>query len=243
MVLWLQRDLQHFGPTDHSLHAGRSDSFPSDTVNLVERMWFQEPLVCCPYEDLQSQRSCALVPRELQRWLHACFTMNQIDYNTNFVCDCRVNLFSLWGCFHRSLSNWNSKNTALHCLFVQQYRENQQWWFISWLNRAVNKAETCTTNACISIYLICKHLCIFLADWSNVWLNNLSLNKHIIIQEILHLWSSYTSLLWHWLWQRCEVRVICFSLAFLAFTRRHTQGPIAFRRETKKAPELPGALL
>lgn len=52
VVLWLQRDLQHFGPIDHPLHAGRSDSFTGYTVDLVEGMGFQKPLICRPYEDL-----------------------------------------------------------------------------------------------------------------------------------------------------------------------------------------------
>lgn len=67
MSLRLQWDLQHFGPTDDPLHAGRGDRFPCDSVDLVECMRFQEPLVCSPYEDLQTQRGCALVPTELQR--------------------------------------------------------------------------------------------------------------------------------------------------------------------------------
>ena len=67
VVLWLQRDLQHFGPVHHPLHAGRGDGFPGDAVDLVESVGFQEPLVGCSYEDLQPQRSCALVPAELKR--------------------------------------------------------------------------------------------------------------------------------------------------------------------------------
>lgn len=65
VVFRLQRDLQHFGPVDHPLHAGRGDRFASDAVDLVEGVGFQQPLVCCPYEDLQPQRSCALIPTEL----------------------------------------------------------------------------------------------------------------------------------------------------------------------------------
>lgn len=65
--LWLQRDLQHFGPIHHPLHAACGDSLPSDAVDLVESVGFQEPLICCPNEDLQHQWSCSLVPMELEK--------------------------------------------------------------------------------------------------------------------------------------------------------------------------------
>lgn len=52
VVFWLQGDLQHFGPGDHPLHAGRGDSFPGNAVDLVESVRFQEPLVGRPDEDL-----------------------------------------------------------------------------------------------------------------------------------------------------------------------------------------------
>lgn len=65
VVLWLQRDLQHLGPVHHPLHAGRGDSLPSDAVDLVKGVWFQELLVRCADVDLEPQRSCALVPVEL----------------------------------------------------------------------------------------------------------------------------------------------------------------------------------
>lgn len=40
VVLWLQRDLQHFCPVDHPLHAGCGDSLPSNAVDLVEGVGF-----------------------------------------------------------------------------------------------------------------------------------------------------------------------------------------------------------
>ncbi len=67
VVLWLQRDLQHFGPVYHPLHAGCGDGLPGDAVDLVESVGFQEPLVSCSYVDVQPQRSCALVPAELMK--------------------------------------------------------------------------------------------------------------------------------------------------------------------------------
>lgn len=67
MVLWLQRNLQHFGPIHHPLHAGCGDGLPGDTVHLIEGVRFEDPLVCCSYEDLQAQWSCAFVPTELVR--------------------------------------------------------------------------------------------------------------------------------------------------------------------------------
>lgn len=69
MVLWLERDLQHFGPVYHPLHAGRGDGLPGDAVDLVEGVGLQDPLVSCSYEDLQPQWSCALVPTELNFWM------------------------------------------------------------------------------------------------------------------------------------------------------------------------------
>lgn len=96
VVLWLYGDLQHFGPIDHPLHAWSGDSLPCDTVHLVEGVGFEEPLVCRPYEDLQHQRSCALVSTELVR------TTTKYMYGSNwYKCinagDCRVTVFSLWG--------------------------------------------------------------------------------------------------------------------------------------------------
>lgn len=51
-VLWLERNLQHFGPTHHPLYTRRGDGLPGDAVDLVESVWFQESLVGCPYVDL-----------------------------------------------------------------------------------------------------------------------------------------------------------------------------------------------
>ena len=65
MIFWLQGDLQHFSPVHHPLHAGCGDGLPSDAVDLIEGVGFQEPLVRRPDEDLQPQCSCALVPTEL----------------------------------------------------------------------------------------------------------------------------------------------------------------------------------
>lgn len=65
VVLWLQRDHQHFGPAHHPLHAGRGDSLPCDAVDLVKGVWFQELLVRCADIDLEPQLSSALVPAKL----------------------------------------------------------------------------------------------------------------------------------------------------------------------------------
>lgn len=65
VVLWLQKDLQHFGPVHHPLHTRCGDGFPGDAVDPVESVGFQDPLVSCSYEDLQPQWSRALVPTEL----------------------------------------------------------------------------------------------------------------------------------------------------------------------------------
>ena len=81
MVLWLQRDLQHFGPVHHPLHAGCGDGLPGDAVDLVEGVRFQNPLVGCSYEDLQPHRSCALVPVELIRATKAIKFMLHTELN------------------------------------------------------------------------------------------------------------------------------------------------------------------
>lgn len=65
VVLGLQGDLQNFGATDHPLQAGRGDRLTGDPVDLVEGVWFQDPLVSCPYKHLQTQQSCASIPTKL----------------------------------------------------------------------------------------------------------------------------------------------------------------------------------
>lgn len=84
VVLRLQRDVQHFGPVDHPLHAGCGDGLPGDAVDLVEGVGFQEPLVRCSYEDLQPQRSRALVPVELVRATKAikCMRHTELNYDS-----------------------------------------------------------------------------------------------------------------------------------------------------------------
>lgn len=81
VVLWLQWNLQHFGPVHHPLHAACGDSLPCDSVDLVESVRFQEPLVSCSYKDLQPQWSCALVPTELVRATKAIKSMLHIKLN------------------------------------------------------------------------------------------------------------------------------------------------------------------
>lgn len=53
VFLWLQSDLQHFCPVDHSLEAGRGNGLPRDSVDLVEGVGFQDPLIGCTNEDLE----------------------------------------------------------------------------------------------------------------------------------------------------------------------------------------------
>lgn len=53
VFLWLQSDLQHFCPIDHSLEAGCGNGLPRDSVDLVEGVGFQDPLVGCTNEDLE----------------------------------------------------------------------------------------------------------------------------------------------------------------------------------------------
>lgn len=65
VVLWLQRDLQHFGPVHHPLHAGRGNSLPGDAVDLVKGVRFQDLLIRCADIDLEPHLSCALVPAKL----------------------------------------------------------------------------------------------------------------------------------------------------------------------------------
>lgn len=65
VVLWLQRDLQHFGPVHHPLHTGCGDSLPGDAVDLVKGVRLQELLVRGADVDLEPQLSCALVPTKL----------------------------------------------------------------------------------------------------------------------------------------------------------------------------------
>lgn len=52
VVFWFKRNLQHFSPVDHRLHAGCGNSLPGDAMNLVEGVGFQEPLISCPNEHL-----------------------------------------------------------------------------------------------------------------------------------------------------------------------------------------------
>lgn len=65
VVLWLHRDLQHFGPVHHSLHAGCGDSLPGDAVDLVKGVWFQELLIRGADVNLKPQLSSTLVPTKL----------------------------------------------------------------------------------------------------------------------------------------------------------------------------------
>lgn len=65
VVLWLHRDLQHFGPVYHSLHAGCGNSLPGDAVDLVKGVWFQELLIRRADVNLKPQLSCTLVPTKL----------------------------------------------------------------------------------------------------------------------------------------------------------------------------------
>ena len=51
-VLWLEGNLQHFGPIHQPLYTRRGDRLPSDAVDLVESVWFQGSLVGCSYVDL-----------------------------------------------------------------------------------------------------------------------------------------------------------------------------------------------
>lgn len=67
MFLWLQSDLQHFCPVDHSLEAGCGNGLPRDSVDLVEGVGFQDPLIGCTNEDLEPEGICTLVPVELVR--------------------------------------------------------------------------------------------------------------------------------------------------------------------------------
>lgn len=67
VVLWLQRDLQHFSPVDQPLQAGCGDGLPGDAVDLVEGVRFQKPLISRADEDLQPQWRRALVTTELVR--------------------------------------------------------------------------------------------------------------------------------------------------------------------------------
>lgn len=66
VVLWLQRDLQHFGAVDDLLKAGGGHRFASDAVNLVEGVRLEDALVRRADEDLKAERLLASVAVQLK---------------------------------------------------------------------------------------------------------------------------------------------------------------------------------
>lgn len=67
VVLWQQRDLQDLGVVVHGLVARGGHRLPCDTVDLVEGVGPQQPVVSSANEELQGQRLALHVAMKLRR--------------------------------------------------------------------------------------------------------------------------------------------------------------------------------